>query len=129
MELFISTHKGVVYKDSIDHLIVKNDEGEFAILKGHIPVISVIPDGFVKVCKDNKEEYFILVNALLEFSNEVANILAHEAINGETKEDALNKLNELRKSRIEKNKKASADYTKLENDLKKNIKESKAGSI
>lgn len=130
MKFVISTHKGVLYNDEIDYFVVKNDEGEFAILNDHTPVISVITSGYVKIVREsNVEYYYVLVNGLLEFSNNNATVLAQEAINGETYESAKAALEKIRKERIETIKKSNLDYTKLEQDLRKNIKASKAGRL
>ena len=130
MKFVISTHKGVLYNDEIDYFVVKNDEGEFAILKDHTPVISVITSGYVKIVREqNVEYYYVLVNGLVEFSNNNATILAQEAINGETYESAKAELEKIRKERIETIKKSNLDYTKLEQVLRKNIKASKAGRL
>ena len=130
MKFVISTHKGVLYNDEIDYFVVKNDEGEFAILKDHTPVISVITSGYVKIVREsNVEYYYVLVNGLVEFSNNNATVLAQEAINGETYESAKAELERIRKERIETIKKSNLDYTKLEQDLRKNIKASKAGRL
>ena len=130
MKFVISTHKGVLYNDEIEYFVIKNDEGEFAVLKDHTPVISVITSGYVKIVREANIEYFyVLVNALLEFSNNNATVLAQEAINGETYEKAKAELEKIRKERIETIKKSNLDYTKLEQDLRKNIKASKAGRL
>lgn len=130
MKIVISTHKGVLYNDEIEYFVIKNDEGEFAILKDHTPVISVISSGYVKINRSGDVEYYyVLVNALLEFSNNNATILAQEAINGETLEKAKAELERVRKERVEQIKRSNLDYTKLEQDLRKNIKRSKAGRL
>ena len=130
MKIVISTHKGVLYNDEIEYFVIKNEEGEFAIFKDHTPVISVISSGYVKVCREaNVEFYYVLINALLEFSNNNATILAQEAINGETLEAARKELERVRKERIEQIKQSNTDYTKLEQDLRKNIRASKAGRL
>ena len=130
MKIVISTHKGVLYDDEIEYFVIKNEEGEFAILKDHTPVISVISSGYVKVCREaNVEFYYVLINSLLEFSNNNATILAQEAINGETLESARKELERVRTERIEQIKRSNLDYTKLEQDLRKNIRRSKAGRL
>ena len=130
MKIVISTHKGVLYNDEIEYFVIKNDEGEFAILKDHTPVISVISCGYVKINRSSDVDYYyVLVNALLEFSNNNATILAQEAINGETLEKAKAELEKVRKERVEQIKRSNLDYTKLEQDLRKNIRRSKAGRL
>lgn len=130
MKIVISTHKGVLYDDEIEYFIIKNDEGEFAVMKDHIPLISVISSGYVKIKREaDVEFYYVLINALLEFSNNNATILAQEAINGETLESARKELERVRTERIEQIKRSNLDYTKLEQDLRKNIRRSKAGRL
>jgi len=130
MKIVISTHKGVLYNDEIEYFVVKNDEGEFAVLKDHTPLISVISSGYVKIVREaGIEYYYVLVNGLVEFSNNNATVLAQEAINGETYESAKKELERIRTERIEVIKRSNLDYTKLEHDLKKNIKASKAGRL
>lgn len=130
MKIVVSTHKGVLYNDEIEYFVIKNDEGEFAILKDHTPVISVISSGYVKIIRETGVDYYyVLINALLEFSNNNATILAQEAINGETYESARKELERVRTERVEQIKNSNVDYTKLEQDLRKNIRASKAGRL
>ena len=130
MKFFISTHKGVLYNDEIDYFVVKNEEGEFAILKDHTPVISVISSGYVKIVREtNIEYYYVIINGLVEFNNNSATILAQEAINGETYEKARAELERVRTERIEVIKRSYIDYTKLEHELRQNINKSKAGRL
>ena len=130
MKIVISTHKGIQYDDEIEYFVIKNDEGEFAILKDHTPVISVISSGYIKIVREKDVEYYyVLINGLLEFSNNNAQVLAQEAINGETYESARKELERIRTERIEVIKRSNMDYTKLEHDLRKNIKASKAGRL
>ena len=130
MKIVVSTHKGVLYNDEIEYFVIKNDEGEFAILKDHTPVISVISSGYVKIIREaGIEYYYVLINGLLEFSNNNATILAQEAINGETYESARKELERVRTERVEQIKNSNVDYTKLEQDLRKNIRASKAGRL
>ena len=130
MKIVISTHKGVLYNDEIEYFVIKNDEGEFAVLKDHTPLISVISSGYVKIVREaGIDYYYVLVNGLVEFSNNNATVLAQEAINGETYEKAKKELEKIRTERIEVIKRSNLDYTKLEQDLRKNIKASKAGRL
>ena len=130
MRIVISTHKGVLYNDEIEYFVVKNDEGEFAILKDHTPVIGVISSGYIKIVREaNIDYYYVIVNGLVEFNNNSATVLAQEAYNGETYEKARAELERVRTERIEVIKRANLDYTKLEHDLRKSIKASKAGRL
>lgn len=130
MKIVISTHKGVLYNDEIEYFVIKNDEGEFAVLKDHTPLISVISSGYIKIVRETGiDYYYVLVNGLVEFSNNNATVLAQEAINGETYEKAKKELEKIRTERIEVIKRSNLDYTKLEQDLRKNIKASKAGRL
>ncbi len=129
IKITVSTHQGKLYDEFCDSLVVKNDSGEFGILQNHIPVCSAISNGYVKLEKDNVEYYLCVINALVEFNNNVCNVVAQEAHIGKSHEEAIKHLDDVRNSRLEENRKVNADYTKSEHDIRENLKKAKAGSL
>ena len=129
MKLSVSTHQGIMYSDEVDSFVISNQDGEFACLENHIPIISIIKEGYVKMTRNDFSVYVVLINGVMEFSNNVCNILAQEAQIGNTLEDAKNILNEILQERLNRNKQQNVDYTKLENELNKELRKSKAGSL
>ncbi len=129
IKITVSTHQGKLYDEMCDYITIKNQNGEFTILKDHIPVCTVINEGYIKLVKDNKEYFLSLINGLVEFNQNNCNVVAQEAHIGETSESAMSHLESVRTARIDHNKKVNADYTKSEKDIRDNLKNVKAGSL
>ena len=62
MRICVSTHQGKLYDDEITYAVVKNEDGEFAIMKDHVPIVCVIPKGYVKLVVPEQELYLAVVN-------------------------------------------------------------------
>lgn len=129
MKFLVSTHQGQLYDEELDYIIVHLSDNEFAILKDHIPLVCVIPDGYIKMVLGTEELYLALSNGFLEFKNNVVTIIAQEAHVGKSEQSAREQLEQIRKDRLELNRKDEGDFTKQELDLAENLKKAKAGSI
>ena len=73
--------------------------------------------------------YLALSNGFLEYKDNVIQIIAQEAHIGVDEVSAKKHLMEVRKERIEQNKKESADFTKQESELVENLRKAKAGRL
>jgi len=130
MKISVVTPQGEQYKEEVDYVVVTSKmNGEFAIMKNHIPIISTIDTGYVKIVRDEKELYTVVLNGVVEFQNNICNVTAQEAHVGMNKVSAMDHLNTVRKERIEENKRRNVDFLLAEKELKKGIKESKAGNL
>jgi F-type H+-transporting ATPase subunit epsilon len=129
MRFLVSTHQGKLYDEELDHIIVHMVDNEFAILKDHIPLVCVIPYGYIKMVLGNDVLYLALSNGVLEFKNNVATIIAQEAHAGKSEDSARDHLNAIRKERLELNRKDQGDFNKQESDLLDNLKKARAGRL
>lgn len=129
MRLVVSTHQGVLYDEEVEYVVVHNADGEFAILKEHIPVIAVLDEGYVKMVKDANEFFVAITNGILEFHNNIASVLAQEAHIGKDKEEAKKQLEDFRKERLNQNRKEQVDFTQKEKELREHLRNSKAGHL
>ena len=129
MKLIVSTHQGVLYNEEVDYVVVHNADGEFAILKEHIPVIAVMDEGYVKMVKATEEFYIVITNGILEFHDNVASVLAQEAHLGKDKDEAKQQLEDIRKQRLDENRKEQVDFTQKEKELREHLRNSKAGQL
>ena len=50
----VLTQEGKTYTDEVNYAVVKNQDGELAILKDHVPIILHINEGYVKFVKESK---------------------------------------------------------------------------
>jgi len=130
MKISVVTPHGELYNESIDYVVVTSEmNGEFAIMKDHIPIISSIDTGYIKMVTGETEMFTVIINGIVEHQNNIVNVIAQEAQVGLNKIAAMNQLDKVRKERIEENKRRSVDFFQAETDLKKNVKKAKAGSL
>ncbi len=130
MKVSVVTPYGELYNETVDYVVITSEiNGEFAIMKDHIPIISTIDIGYVKMVSGETEMFAVVLNGIVEHQNNVVNVIAQEAQVGMDKERAMEHLNIVRQQRIEENKRRSVDFFKAEQELKKGVKEAKAGRL
>ncbi len=128
MKLSISTPNGAVYESDVDHIVCKSQDGEFAIFKDHIAIVSIINEGYIKAVK-NGEEFIAITSGVLEFNANECIVLAQVGFRGKTYQEALSKKDAYNEQRDQENRKKIADLTMAESELKKQIKKTGAGKV
>lgn len=130
MKISVVTPQGELYNETIDYVVVTSKmNGEFAIMKDHIPIISTIDTGYIKIVRNEKSIYTVVINGVVEFQKNIVNIIAQEAHVGMNKDSAMEHLNTVREERISENKRRNVDFAKAERELKKNVKDAQAGKL
>lgn len=129
MRFLVSTHQGKLYDDELDYVVVHTNNNEFALMKDHLPLVCTIQEGYIKLVRDADTFYTAISNGVLEYKNNVITVIAQEAHIGVNAESAKQHMLDIRKERLEQNRKQSADFTKNETDLLENIKKAKAGKL
>jgi len=125
----VLTQQGTSYTDEIDFVVVRNEDGELAILNNHTPIILQIKEGFLRLVKDQTENFLVVEQGVIEFKHNELNILALEAQMGKTFEQARSAFDKMKKEKLEMTKKENVDFSKQERELKENITKSKAGQL
>tara|TARA_Y100000994_G_scaffold148013_1_gene121226 strand:- start:386 stop:784 length:399 start_codon:yes stop_codon:yes gene_type:complete len=77
----VNPEKSFLSKDNISEVIVPAFEGEIGILKDHIPIISFLKPGIVKVFIGNEEESYYVEDGIVEFKNNSLSILTSSIFN------------------------------------------------
>ena len=77
----VNPEKSFLSKDNVSEVIVPAFEGEIGILKDHIPIISFLKPGIVKVFIGNEEENFYVEDGIVEFKNNSLSILTSSIFN------------------------------------------------
>lgn len=137
MKVDILTHYGQIdsqylsnYSDEVDYVIVNDKKvQEFAILNNFVPTICILDDAYIRLYRDNNEVFISIIDAILEFNNNVLTILCREAHAGKTLEEALAFKEEVKKERLDQNRKSSVDAAINERKLKENIRKTGAGKL
>lgn len=130
MQIIVVTPAGKLYDEVVDYVVVASQlNGQFAIMKNHTPVIASIDRGYIKIVKTEQALVTVILNGVVEFSNNIVNVIAQEAHIGYTEQSAMEHLMSVRKERLEENKRRSVDFGKAEKDLAENIQKAKASQL
>ncbi len=79
LELKIVTPEKVIYDAVCDSVSFPTVEGEITILPHHIPLISAIKPGELKIKRDGKIEYFAVTKGVLEMDGKTITLLTDAA--------------------------------------------------
>ena len=60
MKFLVSTHQGKLYDEELDYVVVHTSDNEFALMKDHIPLVCVIPFGYIKMVRGS-DIFFLAV--------------------------------------------------------------------
>ncbi len=116
----IVTPEKVIASKEIDQVIAPGASGEFGILPNHVPFISILDIGVIKLLYENMQDKYVIGGGYLEFDNNSANILCDEVFskNNITKEEASKALNEL-ESKLKEETPNTPEYESIYKDLMK----------
>lgn len=129
LKITMVTPNGTLYDGEIDYVVVDGNAGQMGILENHEPVVVPVKLGFLKLVKNEIESFYYLSGAILELNHNIITVIAQEATCGNTLEDSKKNFEDVRQKIKEENRQRLIDFTKLEKELAKSIKESKAGSL
>jgi F-type H+-transporting ATPase subunit epsilon len=81
--LEIVTPVARVYSDTIDSVVIPTIDGEIGIRPGHVPLLTVMDHGELRVTKDGKLTSLIIGGGFAQVSGDKVSILAENAIDEE----------------------------------------------
>ncbi|MDY0010572.1 MAG: hypothetical protein RBR96_02400 [Candidatus Izemoplasmatales bacterium] len=130
MKISIVTPDGELYNETVDAVIVSSsNNGDYEMLKDHLPIISTIDTGYIKLAQANLVYYVVIINGVVEHHDNIITVIAQDAFIGESKEEAMKNLMEIRENRIEENRQRNIELAKAEKELLKQIKQTGAGHL
>lgn len=83
LTLEIVTPEARVYSDTIDTVVIPTVEGEIGVLPGHIPLLTQVEDGELRVTKGNQTEFLVIGGGFAQVEGDRVRVLAEHAINEE----------------------------------------------
>ena len=83
LTLEIVTPEARVYSDTIDTVVIPTTEGEVGILPGHIPLLTQVENGELRVTKGNETLMLAVSGGFAEVEGDRVHILAEHAITEE----------------------------------------------
>ena len=83
LNLEIVTPDARVYSDTIDSVVIPTSEGEVGILPGHIPLLTQVEHGELRVTKGNDIIFLAVGGGFAEVEGDRVHVLAEQAITEE----------------------------------------------
>jgi F-type H+-transporting ATPase subunit epsilon len=83
LTLEIVTPEAKVYSDTIDSVVIPTVEGEIGVLPGHIPLLTQIADGELRVTKGNATQWLVVGSGFAQIDGDTVRVLAENAITEE----------------------------------------------
>ena len=77
----INPEASFLIDENVNEVILPAIEGEMGILKDHIPIISFLKPGLIKVYSKDKEEIFYVEDGIVEFKENSLSILTSKIFN------------------------------------------------
>lgn len=75
MILKIITQEKVVFDGEADEIYTKGIDGEFGLLKGHVPIMTPLAIGVTKAVKGGETKFFTTMGGILQFKDDECKIL------------------------------------------------------
>jgi F-type H+-transporting ATPase subunit epsilon len=79
--LEIVTPEDRVYNDTVDTVVIPTVEGEIGILPGHIPLLTQVADGELRVSKGLETKNLVVSGGFAQIEGDRVKVLADFAIN------------------------------------------------
>ncbi len=76
MKLKIVTPDKTLYDSDVSYIVVPALDGQISVLPGHIPLISAIKPGEIKIVNEGKEDFFSITKGVLETDGKSVTIIA-----------------------------------------------------
>ena len=77
----VNPEKSFLSKENVTEVVVPAFEGEIGILKDHIPIISFLKPGIIKVFIGSEEENYYVEDVIVEFKDNSLSILTSSIFN------------------------------------------------
>ena len=92
LTLEIVTPESRVYSDVIETVVIPTVQGEIGILPGHIPLLTQVEAGELRVSKNGRTEYLAIGSGFAQIDGDKVSVLAESAIDeAKIDEDAVAK--------------------------------------
>jgi|TARA_B110000305_G_scaffold210887_1_gene244909 F-type H+-transporting ATPase subunit epsilon/F-type H+-transporting ATPase subunit delta len=89
----VNPEQSFLSKEDVIEIVVPAFEGEMGILKDHIPIISFLKPGLIKIISKSGDESYYIEDGIVEFKNNSLSVLTSTIFN--VKDINNDKVNEL----------------------------------
>jgi len=78
-KLDIVTPERLIWSDDVDFVTIPTVQGEITVLANHVPVVSIIEPGEIKIRKENKNFFMAVTGGFFQVTGKKVTILADAA--------------------------------------------------
>ena len=71
----VNPEQSFLSKDNVFEVVIPAVEGEIGILKDHIPIISFLKPGIIRVFSESEEQSFYVEDGIVEFKDNTLSVL------------------------------------------------------
>ena len=89
LTLEIVTPEARVYSDTIDTVVIPTAQGEIGILPGHIPLLTKVESGELRVTKNGVESRLAVGSGFAQIEADTVSVLAERAISEEKIDESV----------------------------------------
>jgi F-type H+-transporting ATPase subunit epsilon len=115
LTLEIVTPKARVYSDTVDNVVIPTLEGEIGVLPGHLPLLSQVTDGELRVAKGSNTETLVIGDGFVQVQGDKVSVLAEHAIEENSiDEDAVEKAMQRAQTELQDAKNSKIDPAEIE---------------
>jgi len=84
LKLEIVTPEGRAYQDDVDMVVLPGSEGELGIYPAHVPLMTQLMPGEVRIFKDGKQTELVVGSGFAEITQTQVSVLTDSAIEDES---------------------------------------------
>ncbi|HXO97269.1 MAG TPA: ATP synthase F1 subunit epsilon [Chthoniobacterales bacterium] len=84
LKLEIVTPGGRVYQDDVDMVVLPGSEGELGIYPAHVPLMTQLAPGEVRILKDGKQTELVVGSGFAEITQTQVSVLTDSALEDES---------------------------------------------
>ncbi|MBT5903346.1 MAG: ATP synthase F1 subunit epsilon [Opitutaceae bacterium] len=115
LTLEIVTPEARVYSDTVDNVVIPTVEGEIGVLPGHLPLLSQVTDGELRVAKGSANETLVIGDGFVQVQGDKVSVLAEHAIEENSiDEDAVEKAMQRAQAELQDAKGSKIDAAEIE---------------
>ncbi|MEY2609225.1 MAG: F-type H+-transporting ATPase subunit epsilon [Verrucomicrobiota bacterium] len=84
LKLEIVTPGGRVYQDDVDMVVLPGSEGELGVYPAHVPLMTQLAPGEVRILKDGKQTELVVGSGFAEITQTQVSVLTDSALEDES---------------------------------------------
>jgi F-type H+-transporting ATPase subunit epsilon len=84
LKLEIVTPEGRAYQDDVDMVVLPGSEGELGVYPAHVPLMTQLAPGEVRILKDGKQTELVVGSGFAEITQTQVSVLTDSALEDES---------------------------------------------